>query len=174
MDAPEDIDIKHLLPIIDSVPRGAFVCDTRVVHEHRNLDDHRVRYGGGWEERMSYMTPIRGWRMKEGNELRVGAFILTSPQASYTLSRNLTTCCKSLTSVGMTSTFASPTIPTNSLPRAVNFSVLTSAMATFKRKLKSRRKKKIPSIEICLNLASKDYTLRILSQLLCQYRKLHR
>jgi hypothetical protein len=42
--APKEIDIKHLPPILDAVPRCALDTGASIVHEHRDLDEHKHIY----------------------------------------------------------------------------------------------------------------------------------
>lgn len=127
--APKHVDVEDLVPVIEAVPGRTSEANTRVVEQDSDLNKttHATQTKFQNRVRSSHITTHRITKTK----IKIAAQ-RTSPQASYTLSRSLTTCSRTLTSVGMTSTFASPTIAATSEPVSRRPASFTSAIATLR------------------------------------------
>lgn len=61
---PKEVDVEDLVPGVQALPRGTFVRNSRIVHQHSDLDQDEQKPLGGW------MRDLGGGEGKEGKEGR--------------------------------------------------------------------------------------------------------
>jgi hypothetical protein len=128
-DAPPQVDIDDLLPVVQAVERSALRATPGIVEKDSHLETSTCSLVSSpiWPKLRQNKTTAKKARNNGGN-----GSVRTSPNVSNVLSLSRCTCSRLLTSVGMTRTLCSPISAAISRPSVCRPSVSTSARTIFR------------------------------------------